>query len=253
MIVKKLRKRKSLGQHTLVDKKVIDYEVKMADVENKRVFEIGGGPGNLTEELLKNANEIIIVEKDPIFVEKLFEKFHMNKNIHIIDGDFLNVDPKIIDVDIIIGNIPYSISSKIIFKLLEYKFEKALFCVQKEFAERVIAEPGTKDYSRLSVMSQIYFKPVFLRSVKRGSFRPVPNVDSAIILLYPKNVKMDKKRDMLIRMLFSHKNRTIKSALKSKEFDKQIKDKLIEKAKKFGIDDKRIFQLDVKEILNLVS
>lgn len=248
--------RAKLGQHMLIDKNIIDYEVAMARCEGKTVLEIGGGTGNLTEALAAVAKKVITIEKDPSLARGLREKFNKAKNVKIIEGDFLELKQKDIGkIDIIVGNIPYYISSPILFKLIEWKFDRAILCFQKEFAQRMVAKPGTREYGRLSVMTQLYFKPVLLRTVKAGAFRPIPKVNSAIVLLTKTGEKIDRKRDELIRMLFVHKNKTLRAVLKTKEFRalKMLKNCLEKKAGKLNLSDKRVFQLEPKVILNLAK
>lgn len=245
------RARARLGQHMLVDKNVIDYEVAMARCEGATVLEIGGGTGNLTEVLAAVAGKVITIEKDPSLAQGLKEKFGEAKNVKIIEGDFLELKQKDIGkIDVIIGNIPYYISSPILFKLIEWKFDRALLCFQKEFAQRMVARPGTREYGRLSVMTQIYFRPILLKTVKAGAFRPIPKVDSAIVLLTKTGEKVNRRRDELIRMLFVHKKKTIKSILKMKEFA-ECKENIEHRAAAMEILNKRVFQLEKEELLEL--
>jgi 16S rRNA (adenine1518-N6/adenine1519-N6)-dimethyltransferase len=234
----------------LVDEEVLDYETRIANLKNKIVLEIGGGTGNLTRKIKEEgAKFLYVVEKDKSLtgILKNFE----DERTKVIEGDFLKLEP--FPVDVIIGNIPYSISSKILFKLIEWKFDHAVLCVQKEFAERVVAKPGTKKYGRLSVMTQIYFKPIFLKIVPKGAFRPIPKVDSALIYLSKTNEKVNKERDELIRKLFSHKKKNILSAIKSREFSEEERRKIKETVMRLGLEKKKIFQLGTKEIITLSS
>jgi 16S rRNA (adenine1518-N6/adenine1519-N6)-dimethyltransferase len=239
--------RARLGQHMLVDRKIIEYEAEMARVEDKTVLEIGGGTGNLTEALISRAKKVVTVEKDPDLAEDL-KRF---EDVKVINEDFLKLKP--FKVDVITGNVPYYISSPILFRLLDWEFEHALLCLQKEFAERMVAQPGTAEYGRLSVTTQLYFVPMLLKKVKKGSFRPVPRVDSAIVLLTPRNTPRDEKRDDMIRALFIHKNKTLSAAMKSREFSKEVAEKILTKAESLGLIKKRIFQLSPTEVVELVS
>jgi len=243
----------ALGQHMLIDRKIIDYEVEIIKPAGKRVLEIGGGNGNLSVELTK-ASFLTIVEIDEEFVKILNEKLGDCKNVKIIKKDFLDLTPKEVgDIDIIVGNIPYALSSKILFKLLDYNFEYAVLCFQKEFAERMIAKAGTSSYSRLSVMTQLYFRPILLKTVSKGCFRPVPKVNSAIVYLSKTNESVNKERDKIIKKLFSHKKKNILSALKSNEFSDEEKERIKKRINETKIGNKKVFQLDVKDIKLLLS
>lgn len=252
------RKTHALGQHMLIDNAIIDYETAMARPDGKCVLEIGGGTGNLTEALARKAAKVITIEKDPELVVQLRSRFRTGRKVKVIVGDFLEMNQKDIEkaakkkIDVIASNVPYSISSPLLFRLLEWRFDHALLCFQKEFALRMVAQPETPEYSRLSVMAQLYFKTILLRLVKRAAFRPVPEVDSAIVFLTKRETPIDKKRDELIRMLFTHKNKTLKAALKAREFEDFGKE-MLERAKERAMENKRIFQLTLQEITVLVS
>ena len=247
------RKTQYLGQHMLVDAETIDYEVAMARSEGKMVLEIGGGTGNLTSAIYEKAKQIITIEKDPLMVEELEERFKGKRKIKIVQADFLEIPPNTYKADVIVGNIPYSASSPILFKLRDWEFGHAVLCVQKEFAERMIAKPGDRDYSRLSVMTQLYFTTRYLRTVSAGCFKPVPEVDSAIIILFPKREQIDKQRDQLITKLFVHRKKTLAAALGSREFTDSERKSITEKAGQAGLLKKRIFHLTPDEISPLLQ
>ncbi|MFH1784951.1 MAG: 16S rRNA (adenine(1518)-N(6)/adenine(1519)-N(6))-dimethyltransferase RsmA [Candidatus Micrarchaeota archaeon] len=209
---------KKLGQCFLEDQNILKLEAKIANIKNKVVLEIGAGDGRLTSWLLQaNPKRLIVVELDPRFVSILKEKF--SDKIEVIEGDFLELVPP--EVDIVVGNIPYYISSDIVFKLAKLKIEKAILMVQKEFAQKMIANPKEKNYGRLSVTSQIAFDVKLERIVLRHLFKPTPKVDSAIIILKPTGVKINQFQENIIRWLFQHKNKTVRnSLLDSKMFNK---------------------------------
>lgn len=247
----------------LVDEKALDYEVEMLGPEGKVVLEIGGGTGNLSRKLAEKSQKLIIVEKDPLMVDRLMELFHMGdlnkESVILIEGDFLDLSEKEIKekagvkkIDLIISNVPYIISSALLFKLTEFKFEKAILCLQKEFVDRMVAKEGEREWSRLSVMVHLYFKPVFLRKVKKGAFRPVPAVDSAMVMVSRTKETMDKTRDKFIERLFSHRKNTVKAALKAREM-KENYSTLRDTAEKYGLLERRVFSLRIKEILQLAG
>lgn len=207
------RRKKSLGQCFLHDKNILAIEAELAKPEGKVVLEIGPGDGRLTEALLAHKpKKLIAVEKDPRFAELLREKFSGNKKIEIIEADFLEMElPK--KVDIVVGNIPYYISSSIVFHLKYLDFERAVLMVQKEFAQKMVAKPKDRNYGRLSVTSQLHFNIKLERKVLRHLFRPVPDVDSAIILLTSTGFRTNQLEENLIRWMFQHKNKTVRNAL----------------------------------------
>ena len=214
------RLRKRLGQCFLKDRNILRLEARLAGVNGKRVLEIGAGDGRLTEALLEHhPKKIIAVEKDMHLAELLKEKF-AGKPVEIVEDDFLKI--KIPEAEIIVGNIPYYISSDIIFSLRDSGFEHAVLMVQKEFARKMVAKPGDRNYGRLSVTAQIHFNVRVERTVLRHLFKPVPKVDSAIIILQPTGTYLSQFQENVIRYLFQHKNKTVRNALlDSKLFDSE--------------------------------
>lgn len=209
--------KKHLGQHLLNNRAVLEREASEADVPGKVVLEIGGADGRLTEFLAKNnAKKIYVVEKDARFVEILNEKFKNKQNIVVMQGDILELKiPD--DVSIVVGNIPYYISSDIIFKLKDENIERAILMVQKEFAEKMIAKPNAKNYGRLSVTSQIFFDVEILFAVPASYFTPRPKVDSAVIRLKPKGIRLSKKEEDVIRKIYQQKNKKLRNVLSNIE------------------------------------
>lgn len=205
-----IRANKKEGQHFLVNKSVAEQEAKYG--EGMRVLELGPGLGTLTDELCKNAKEVVAVEKDPRLFEHLKENLE-RKNLKLIHGDFFDIEQSSIGkVDIMISNIPYNLSSKVLGWLGTAGIP-ALLCVQKEFAEHMCAHPGSRSYSRLSVMSSLRFRIYSVRNVPSSDFKPKPNVDSAIIYMTPKNSSIDQRSESIITMLMNHKKKTVRNAL----------------------------------------
>lgn len=223
---------KKLGQCFLEDRNILQKQAKLADITGKRVLEIGGGDGRLTQELLNQKPEkLFVVEKDEKFVGVLKERFRTDKRVAVINGDFLKI--KMPKVDVIIGNIPYYISSDIIFRLKDLEFIHAIIMVQKEFGEKMVAKPTEKNYGRLSVTSQLYFDVKVIQKVPKHVFKPKPKVDSVIIMLKPKGARLSRFQEDIIRYLFQHRNKTVRNALLDcKKFRKENIEKLGEMRKR---------------------
>ncbi|HID72481.1 TPA: ribosomal RNA small subunit methyltransferase A, partial [Candidatus Micrarchaeota archaeon] len=197
-------------------------EAELAKAEGKRVLEIGPGDGRLTQALLeRNPLRIYAIEKDERLIETLQDKFCCyGEKVVIIQGDILEAE--LPDFEVVAGNIPYYISSDIIFMLAKHKFENGVLMVQKEFALKMVAKPGEKNYGRLSVTSQLAFDIKLARIVPKPLFKPVPKVDSAIILLKPTGIRLTEFQENIIRWLFQHRNKTARNALTdSKKFTKE--------------------------------
>ena len=210
-----------LGQNFLTDIKTAQREVEYANItKNDLVLEIGPGDGILTKILSQKAKQVIAVEIDEKLANKIRE-LSLN-NVEIISADILDLNlEELPKFNKIVSNIPYQISSPLTFKILEYNFDLAVLIYQKEFAERMVAKPGSKKYSRLSV--NVYYKAEceLLELVPKEFFNPKPKVDSAMIKIDPRasppfTVKDEDLFFQLINNLFSQRRKKIKNIIKSK-------------------------------------
>jgi len=203
---------KKLGQHFLVDRRILARIGDYASlVEEDRVLEIGPGTGNLTDVLSARARTVFAIEVDPNLASSLEGRFN---NVVVMRGDALKVP--LPDYNKIVSNLPYQISSKITFRLLERPFDLAVLMYQREFAERMVASPGTKDYGRLTLNVALRAEAEILERVPRGAFRPMPQVESAIVRLRPRKTRIfedEKAFDALTRSLFSMRRKMVKKSL----------------------------------------
>lgn len=195
-----------LGQHFLKNKIILRYISRRC--EGKKALEIGSGDGRLTQ-LLPN-EKIYAVEIDERLCNILRKKL-VDEKYTIICKDFLYLEP--FPVDCIVGNVPYYISSPILFKLKEWEFSKAILMFQKEFAKKLIAKPSSSNYGRLSVTAQLSFSITYLKTVPKRHFSPPPKVDSAIVEIRKKAFSPSKELEDFIRKLFSHKNKKIRNII----------------------------------------
>jgi 16S rRNA (adenine1518-N6/adenine1519-N6)-dimethyltransferase len=178
------------GQHFLVDAGVISRMADYADLcSNDRVLEIGPGTGNLTRVLAERAGCVYAVEIDPALAEGLEGKFG---NVDVIRGDALKVElPR---CNKIVSNLPYQISSQITYRFLKRPFDLAVLMYQKEFAQRMLALPGQEMYGRLGMAVGCLCRAEILERVPRSAWRPVPQVDSVLVRLRPKETVADAGR-----------------------------------------------------------
>ena len=255
---------KNLGQNYLIDKNKRNQIIGFGDVDkNDVVLEIGTGIGTLTIELAKKAKKVIAIEQDENICKILTKRLKDEKidNVELINDDALKVDfPKF---NKIISNLPYQISSPITFKFLEYDFDLAILMYQKEFADRMNGEVGSKNYSRLSAM--LYFKcnVETLTNVSAESFIPKPKIDSTVVKLTPKENRISdadfKIYSNFTKALFQHRNKKIKNALiDSRHIINNIDKKILKKRLNAIEDDelneylsKRVVELTPEEILFL--
>lgn len=233
----------------------MERQVDYAEVGKKDVvLEIGAGIGNLTEYLLDRADLVIAIEKDPLLMKILRERFFYKDNLVPVEGDALKVE--LPPFDKVVSSIPYSISSPITFRLLRRSFEKAILTYQREFAERLVAQPGTRSYSRVSVATSYYAEARILELLPRSVFYPRPEVTSAIVELTPKEPPFKVDEDLLfnlVRSIFIHRRKTLRSAiLHSTLFPlgDEEKRKFLQDVDKTLLR-KRVFQLLPEEIASL--
>lgn len=239
-----MSRRKRLGQHFMVDGRVLQREVEYAGVEGKEVLEVGAGTGNLTKVIAEKAERVIAVEKDRQLLPVLFAELSRYGNVEVVCADILKMD--IPSVDVIISNVPYSISSPLVFRLPEAEFSHAVLCMQREFVDRMVAMPGTPEYSRLSVMAQLQFEIEVLEYVPRMAFRPMPKVDSAIVRLRKRGY-VDEVDGRIINALFQHKKKSVRAALSNSHSFLGIERERFKEIK----DERKVFKLSLEEIVDL--
>jgi len=202
------------GQNFLVDRSVLSKIADYAKLNTSdSVLEIGAGSGNLTEVLSRRAGRVYAVEVDSNLSAGLKGRF---ANVEVIDGDALKVE--LPDYNKVVSNLPYQISSKITYRLLSRPFDLAVLMYQKEFAKRLIAGPGAKDYGRLSMVTGYYARAEILEYVSRTAFRPNPLIGSAIVRLCPRKDRPNVNYDSFTRLatgLFSYRRKKLGSALEA--------------------------------------
>ena len=232
--------KKSLGQNFILDENITDKIVRLSNVKNKFVLEIGPGPGCLTRSIIKaGAQKIIAVEKDSKCVDIINyqRNFFLNKVI-LIEGDFLkdNVFKKILKEIIkykkkiiIISNLPYKTAIPILAKILKNRtfFQELILMFQKEQAERILAKKNTKNYGRISVLAQWLCNIEKKMHLSPNYFFPKPKIDSSILeFKFKKRSKKVHNENLLTKLIkecFSQRRKTIKNNLKkTKYFSDQI-------------------------------
>lgn len=183
---------KSLGQNFIINDYIIDEIIRRGDITEKdSILEIGPGIGVLTQALADTAHQVVAVELDNKLIPILNETLDEYDNVEIIHNDILKIDiNKIIEEKMerptkVVANLPYYITTPIIMKLVEEPsdIKEIIVMVQKEVAERMVSDPGSKDYGSLSVAVQYYCDAMIILDVPRDNFMPAPNVDSAVIRL----------------------------------------------------------------------
>ena len=207
-----------MDQHFLTDISTLDSIIDAANLEpTDVVLEIGGGIGNLSERIAPRVRKLIIIELDPQMIHVLKSRLSVFENIEIISGNVMDVDLSVLPFNKIVANLPYSISSDVTLKLLQSEFDIAVLMYQYEFAMRLTADAGSKDYGRLSVHVQSKSDASLILKVPKDYFEPAPKVDSAVIQLVPKSefysVSDEKFFFSVTKALFSQRRKKIKNTL----------------------------------------
>lgn len=181
---------KKFGQHFLSDPKILTSIVDaLAPTPRDVVVEVGAGRGSLTDIIADRAGRVIAVEIDRALAAQLREKYQQRPSVEIVEGDFLQIALTALAGDhfLLIGNVPYYITTPIVFKALEPPVPaRSVFLVQREVAERMAAVPGTESYGALSVNIAVVANVEQVRTVPASAFRPPPKVESAVVRLTPR-------------------------------------------------------------------
>ena len=208
--------KKSKGQNFLIDGRVADRHIAYAGIrEGDRVLEVGPGLGILTERMADLPCELTCIELDDILAEYISQTF--GDRLRLIHGDAVKVDFP--EFDVFVSNLPYSVSTPIIFKLLDHRFRTAVVMVQKEFADRMVADVGSPDYSRLTVNLFYRADCEVMETVPASRFNPRPKVDSALVRITPRKAPFDVIDERLCfkvtEITFNHRRKKIGTSLKA--------------------------------------
>ncbi len=214
--------RKALGQHFLYSQPTLERLVRLAELPHDLpVVEIGPGLGHLTHALTTAGYRVIAVELDRVLAMHLSEEKDLFGDLEVHCADILNLSPASLVPEgsqfCVMGNLPYYISSKIVFHLLEEggRIARMGLMLQEEVALRMVAPPGGRDYGRLSVMCQYWGQPRLALRVSRRNFYPVPEVDSAFVVWTPQRLRMAKDEPLMQRIVecgFAQRRKMLKSA-----------------------------------------
>ncbi len=244
----RLRLSKRLSQHFVIDPTVI-RDIVSHVLPNSRVLEVGTGIGTLTYYLAKVASQVITIEVDGRLV-KIAEKLLSGvNNVSIIQGDALRVPwPQ---VDFVVSNVPYSITSALLMRIIREGVSKALLTIQREVADRLVSSPGGDNYGRLSVITQCTYTINVLATYPPDSFYPSPEVYSSLIIMERRKPCYEdlEKLELVTNMLFRHRNRVIRWVL-SKYLGKEAVDAVV----KAGVNvNNRARQLSINEVVQIVK
>ena len=216
-----LKLKKSLGQNLLIDKNIINKILSLTNITSKNVLEIGPGTGNLTKYLLKKKPKgLLLIEKDKQLCEILNLKFNTFNNYKIYNEDILEFHLNSnFRSEIVFGNLPYNISTQILAKLIKFEklypqIEMVVFMFQKEVAERILAKPNGKSFSRITILANLKLDVIQDFKVSKDCFFPSPKIDSKVIAFKPKtkvkyNIKNIDNLEKITQIFFSGKRKKI--------------------------------------------
>ena len=218
------RARKRFGQHFLSDPGVVDAIVRaISPGDDDIIVEIGPGQGAITDPLARSAGHLHLVELDRDLVAQLRSKYEARDNVTVHEGDALKFDFGALGDRLrIVGNLPYNISTPLLFHLLRYR-DRVIdmhFMLQKEVVERMAAQPGSKAYGRLGIMLGCHLRVESLFDVPPAAFDPPPDVNSAVVRLDPLPpgtyvIEDEAGLSSLVATAFMHRHKTLRNALRS--------------------------------------
>ena len=241
--------KKKWGQNFLIDSNIIEKIVSSINISsNDQILEIGPGKGAITTQLAKKVKKITAIEIDSKLCNILEEK--NIPNLSIINNDFLKIDLDRLSSNIVVGNLPYYITTPILFKIFKskLKWENIFFLMQKEVAERIIGSPSTKAYGRLTIMSQIFSNPKILFNISPNVFRPIPKVESSFVQFSKdKNYEINdyQRFENIIRKIFNQRRKKLKNCI-----DENMKLNLLNRE---NLLNKRPGDITVKEYVELIN
>lgn len=240
-----------LGQHFLVDGKVLERIAGQAGAgPGDRVIEVGPGLGALTGPLLATGATVYAVERDRRFVDVLTDRFKDNAQLQLVRSDILEVDLSSYALGephslVVVGNIPYSLTSPILEFLVRQRqwVRRVVLTIQKEVAQRIVAKPGTKEYSSLTLFVSVAFKPSIAFQISSGCFYPRPKVTSGVLRLDPLPApvvppEQEEKLLRFIRLLFTHRRKTVLNALTTAGTGLE-KEEILRRMRAAGVDHNR--------------
>lgn len=220
----------------MIDRQIIEKICNYANLtKHDTVLEIGAGTGNLTDKLVERSKFVYAIENDLELIRILKNRFRNSENIKIIEGNALRVEfPKF---NKIVSNLPYNISRRITEKILRYDFWLGILVYQKEFAEKLVAMPGTENYRFIGALAQSTADIEILDTIPKSAFNPMPEVESAIVRIKPL-LKADENYSKFLHLLFDHRNKKIRNIIN---------------AEISAYGEKRPFELGHKELKELYS
>ena len=243
----------------MTDSRIANRMINAAHLKKSdRVLEIGGGLGTVTRWIAKAAGETWVVEIERGLVKALRDSLRNYEGVHIIHGSFLEID--LPPVNKIVSNLPYNISSKAVFRILEeMEIDEAVLMFQKEFAERLTAEPSSRAFSRLTLNVQYHAEVEYLETVPAEKFYPTPAVESAIVRIAPQRRKVKAKDYAVFKWLLrgvylfpkKHLGKALRMWLENLEGDPALAVRMLSKVEPEIERNRRLRSITLEELIAL--
>ena len=258
-----VRPKKNWGQNFLIDHNIGSKIISESEITSQdTILEIGPGLGALTEDLIKSAKKVYLIEKESKFCSYLSEKFSTRDNVEIINGDILKVD--IPHHDKVVSNIPYTITGPILEKVFYRRNPPiGIISVEKNIAERIVLSNNYKNFSRISVALNSFMIPVRKFDIPKNCFYPAPKIDITVIKITPREnldpyLEDKDSRNIFLQMIagiMPYKNKDVVNALflffKSNNRTSLSKDQVLKILRESDFKNKKLFSLKIEEFLEL--
>ena len=243
--------RRRLGQHFLIDEKILDRMVRYGEVTRKDVvLDVGAGRGELTARLAERAGKVIAVELDQELAEEARRRLKDYDNVELLVGDILKLKPT--GFNKVVSNPPYNISTRLLEWLIGEDVERIVLTLQKEFASKLVAKPGSTKYLYISFLSNLLYESSVVEFIPRNLFRPMPKVDSAIVLMRRREGvrKLDEDVKRFVKFLFTRRRQMLRRVLRDLVKEEKLAVDLTEVLGDELIS-KRVYQLTPSQLLSV--
>jgi len=258
-----IKPKKNWGQNFLIDNNIASKIISEAEISDQdTILEIGPGLGAITEDLIKSAKKVYLIEKESKFCSYLLDKFSTYDNVEIINDDILKVD--IPPHDKVVSNIPYTITGPILEKVFyTRKPPTGIISIEKNIAERIFLSNNYKNFSRISVTFNSFMIPTRKFDIPRRCFYPAPKIDVTLIKIVPKEnldpyLEENDSRSIFLKFIagiMPYKNKDIVNALflffKSKKKGSFSKEQVLNILQESDFGKKKLFSLKIEEFLEL--
>jgi len=243
--------RRRLGQHFLIDGKILDRMVQYGEVtRDDVVLDVGAGRGELTARLAERAGKVIAVELDQELAEEARRRLKDYDNVELLVGDILRLKPT--GFNKVVSNPPYNISTRLLEWLIGEDVERMVLTLQREFASKLVAKPGSTKYLYISFLSNLLYEPSIVEFIPRNLFRPMPKVDSAIVLMRRREGvrKLDEDVKRFVKFLFTRRRQMLRRVLRDLAKEEKL---AVDLTEVLGDEllSKRVYQLTPSQLLSV--